>query len=745
MIGSTTRLHQRLRLTAVALAAVLGAAGVQARPSIESVTAYLQGGTEVLRIELTEPLTEAPAGFATQSPARIALDFPGVGNATGRSLVEVNQGNIRTANIVQTEERARVVLNLRQTATYSTQMQGRTVLVTLDAVAGTSAAASPSAERTVFAEGHNADVLALRDLDFRRSPDGAGRVVVALANNQVGVDLQQQGKGLVVEFLRSSLPEGLRRRLDVSDFGTPVQTISATQQGERVRVLIEPTGEWEHSAYQSDDQFVVEVRPKKIDLNKLSQGPRYTGEKLSLNFQNIDVRSLLQVIADFTNFNIVTSDTVTGALTLRLKDVPWDQALQIIMEAKGLGMRKSGTVLWIAPKDEIDERTKKDYEATQALQRLEPLRTQAFQLNYAKASDIAPRLTATSGGSGGGGGATSAAGTSPTASTPGARFLSPRGSAIDEPRTNQIFVTDTAAKLEEVRLLLQTLDVPVRQVMIEARIVEARDTFGRSLGVRLGGGDLRAQRGGDGGYSIGGGNRLAFGTGYDNATGSTGFKSGSGMNISGVKPGGKEGEGPSTTGTFLNLPAALSGVGGIGSFALSIFSPAANRFLTLELSAMEADGQGKIVSSPRLVTADQVKALIEQGTEYPYVVISDRGANTVWRKAVLKLEVTPQITPEGNIIMDLDISKDARGERTEQGLAIDTKHVITQVLVENGGTVVIGGIFEMEETSQEEKIPLLGDVPVVGNLFKSRTKESTKREMLVFITPKVITDRGSVR
>ncbi|MGD9773017.1 type IV pilus secretin PilQ [Diaphorobacter sp.] len=712
MIQKTAQIRQRLWLAGAAVFLALGSATAQARGAIESVSGFLQGGSEVLRIEFTEPQTELPKGFSIQSPARIALDFQAVANATGRSLIEINQGNVKSANIVQAGERSRIVLNLKQPTSYRAELQGNAVLVVLDSV--NSGAGAPSAPTRTFAESQNTDVLPLKDLDFRRGTDGAGRIVIGLASNQVGVDLQQQGKGLVVDFLRSSLPEGLRRRLDVSDFGTPVQTITAAQQGERVRLTITPVGDWEHSAYQSDNQFVVEVRPKKVDLSKLTQGPNYSGEKLSLNFQNIEVRSLLQVIADFTNFNIVTSDTVTGALTLRLKDVPWDQALQIIMDAKGLGMRKSGTVLWIAPKDEIDERTKKDYEAAMAIQKLEPLRTQGFQLNYAKADAIVDQLTKTSSGATGG------------TST---RFLSERGSAISEPRTNQLFVTDTPSKLEEVRQLLQTLDVPVRQVMIEARIVEARDTFGRSLGVKLGGGDLRANRGGDGGYSLGGGNRVALGTNYANATSSSGM--GGTVDVSG---------------NFVNLPASLSNTPAFGSFALSIFNSAANRFLTLELSAMEADGQGKIVSSPRLITADQTKALIEQGTEYPYSVTAPNGATTIaFKKAVLKLEVTPQITPEGNIILDLDVNKDSRGESTLQGVAIDTKHIKTQVLVENGGTVVIGGIFEMEETNQENKIPVLGDVPVVGNLFKNRTKESSKREMLVFITPKVITDRGPVR
>jgi type IV pilus assembly protein PilQ len=665
-----------------------------------------------VRIELSEALEAEPTGFAIQSPARIALDFPGATNATGKSVVELNQGNLRSINIVEASGRARLVLNLKSATSYRTERQGKALLILLDPVAA-AAAAKPSVQEGVFETktAASSDTQPIRDVDFRRGSDGSGRIVVGLSSSQVGVDLRREGKELVVDFLRSSLPAGLRRKLDVADFGTPVQTISSAQQGETVRMRIAPVGDWEHSAYQSDSQFVVEVRQKKVDVSKLTQGPGYSGEKLSLNFQNIEVRSLLQVIADFTNFNIVTSDTVSGALTLRLKDVPWDQALQIIMDAKGLGMRKSGSVLWIAPKDEIDARTKRDYEAAMEIQKLEPLRTQGFQLNYAKAVDILQQITRSTGGGGTGSNST--------------RFLSERGSAISEPRTNQLFVTDTPSKLEEMKALLLTLDVPVRQVLIEARIVEARDTFGRALGVRLGGGDLRAQRGGDGGYTLGGNNRMVFGTGYDNAVAS----SGSGGTVN-------------TADNFVNLPAPkLTGVSGTGTFALSIFNSAANRFLALELSAMEADGQGKIISSPRLVTADQTKALIEQGTEYPYSVTAPNGATTIaFKKAVLKLEVTPQITPEGDIILDLDVNKDSRGETTTQGVAIDTKHIKTQVLVQNGGTVVIGGIFEMEETNQENKIPFLGDVPVLGNLFKNRVKESQKREMLVFITPKMIAD-----
>lgn len=677
-------------------------APLQAAPAVENITGSLQGGSEVVRIDFSEPLTAVPTGFAIQAPARIALDIPGATNAMGRNAVEVNVGNLRSVNVVQASDRARLVLNLKAPTNYRTQIDGRSLLVTLDPVSATTAAAAGT---PAFAESRNRDTQPLRDLDFRRGPDGSGRVIVDLPSNQVGVDIRQQGQTLVVEFLRSSLPEGLRRRMDVTDFGTPIQTVSTFQTGDRVRLVIEPRGAWEHSAYQSDNQFVVEVRTQRQDPGKLTAGPGYTGEKLSLNFQNIEVRSLLQVIADFTNFNIVTSDSVTGGVTLRLKDVPWDQALDIILQAKGLGMRRTGNVLWIAPKDEIAAREKLELEANAAMQSLEPLRTQAFQLNYSKAADIAVQLTGTG----------------------AARILSTRGSAIAEPRTNQLFVTDVPSKLEQVQQLIARLDIAVRQVLIEARIVEASDTFGKSLGVRLGGSDLRGLRGGDPGYRVAGSNRVALGGSY-NAVSSTTGESENTMDTINT--------------SFVNLPATGQGGFTPANFAISLFSSAANRFLNLELSALEADGKGKLVSSPRIVTADKTKALIEQGTEFPYQQATSSGATSVaFRRATLKLEVTPQITPEGNIILDLDIAKDSRGETTAAGIAINTKHIRTQVLVENGGTVVIGGIFELTESENEARVPVLGDIPAVGNLFKTKQRTSNKQEMLVFITPKMVAER----
>ena len=710
------------RSRALALAVSLGACvSAMAQNAIQSINSSQQSGSEVLRIELAQPLSAVPVGFSIQTPPRIAIDLPNVGNALGKSSVEINQGNLRAVNIAQSGERTRLVLTLKKAATYRAELQGKVLLIVLDGAAlpvAAATAAAPASAPILFAESLNSSPLALRDIDFRRGTDGAARIVVDLANNQVGVDIRQQGQNLVVEFLRSTLPANLRKRLDVTDFGTPVQSIVTTQNGDRVRMQIEPRGNWEHSAYQSDNQFVVEVRTQKVDPNKLTQGAGYAGEKLSLNFQTIVVRALLQVIADFTNFNVVTSDSVTGNVTLRLKDVPWDQALDIILQAKGLGLRKSGNVILIAPKDELNAKEKVELEAKAQIASLEPVRTQSFQLNYAKAADVALGLTGQNTGQGSSGAAS--------------RILSTRGSVIFEARTNQLFVSDIPSKLEEIQSMIAKIDIPVRQVLIEARIVIADDTFGRSLGVKLGASDLRGIRGGIPGYNVGGDNYLTLG-GNLNAVGSQTNQSGANASYSDTN--------------FVSLPASnLGGSFSPANFALSLFSASANRFLNLEISALEADGKGKVVSSPRVITADQQKALIEQGEEIPYNVATSSGATSIqFRKANLKLEVTPQITPEGSVILDVDVTKDSRGTTTPAGFSINTKHVQTKVLVENGGTVVIGGIFEQNEREDVSKVPFLGDVPYLGNLFKTRTKSSSKTELLIFLTPKMVTDRSTTR
>lgn len=702
---------------ALAAAVVLASGWAQAQGAIRSVSAGFSSGNEVIRIETTEPLKALPAAFTIQTPARIALDFPATTNATGQGLIEINQGNLRSVNVIEAGGRTRLVLNLNRAVPYDTQVQGNVLFVTLQNAPAAAPAASAAVGATTFDSGPAVSgTTALSDIDFRRGEDSAGRLIVELGNPQTGVDIRPQGRNLVVEFLRTSLPEGLRRRLDVTDFGTPVRTVTATQTGDRVRLLVENTGEWEHSAYQSDNQFVLEVRPVKPDPNRLVQGPKYSGEKLSLNFQNIDVRSLLQVIADFTNFNIITTDTVQGNLTLRLKDVPWDQALDIILEAKQLGMTKTGNVIRVAPKKELDDEAVARREVNKKLEALEVLQTETFRLNFAKAQEAAEALRQ---------GVNTGSGENASTN----RLLSPRGSVIADVRTNQVFVTDVASRLEAVRQFMAKVDTPRRQVMIQARIVEAREGFSRSLGVRLGGADLRTIRGGDAGYSVGGTARAAIAGSYDAITSTTGQTANLMTNANT---------------TFVSLPAR-SGLSGaeVPRFAISLFSPAANRFLNLELSALESDNQGRIISSPRVLTGDLTKATIKQGDQIRFIrrrqaangqiedVIETIDAN-------LQLEVEPQITPSGQVMVKLKAAKNRLLRITDAGPQLDVREVQTDVMVENGGTVMIGGIFEHEESQGVDKVPVLGDVPVVGNLFKSRNRDTQKREMVIFLTPYIV-------
>lgn len=711
---------RNFRMSAASVSLALMLPGwVWAQNTIESISSSIQGGSEVIRIDFKEKVEKQPRSFLIQTPPRVAVDFDGVLSNLSAAPQQVSQGNIVSYQVAKSGDRSRLIVNLKRSAAYETTINEKSVFVAFSPPSSS----APNVRDGSFAEDRNEHAYALHGIDFRRSADNAGRVIVDLSNDKVGVDIRRQGKDLVVEFQNSRLPEGLRRRLDVTDFGTPIDRISTSQIGsDRVRMVIEPRGQWEHSAYQSDNQFVVEVRQQKISQDKLTPGLGYSGEKLSLNFQNIEIRALLQVIADFTNFNIVTSDTVTGAVTLRLKDVPWDQALDIILQAKGLGMKKSGNVLMIAPKEELAAREKKELEDLAAVEGLEPLRTQSFQLNYAKADAIAEQMKQA--GSGGGG-----------QDRGSSSFLSGRGSVIVEPRTNQIFVTDVSSVLSKVQELISKLDVPMRQVMIEARIVEATDSWGRSLGVRLGGVDLRGTQGGSSGYRVGN-NRLGIGGSYDAVSGQTGQIAASDLDDALN----------TTTSTLFNLPAVLQGRGDPARIALTLFSSSAQRFLNLELQALESDGKGKVVSSPRVITSDQTKALIEQGTELPYQEASSSGATSIsFRKANLKLEVTPQITPEGNIILDVDVNKDTVGQLTPAGYAINTKHIATQVLIENGGTVVIGGIFSMSETEDVTKVPFLGDIPGLGNLFRTKTRVADKQEMLIFLTPKMINDRTAIR
>ncbi len=695
--------------------------------AIQSISANQQGANVIVKVALKNPVLKPPIGFSITNPARIALDFSSTANATGKSTQDIGLGDVRNVNVVQAGERSRLVFNLMRPLNYATVIEGNTVVVTIDGSGGI-ATAVDSSGMPVVTKPPMIGKQAIRDIDFRRGVGGEGRVVVDLPNNQIGVDVRQQGQTIVVDFLKATLPEVLRRRLDVVDFATPVSTVTTTPQGENVRMVIEPKGLWEHSAYQSDSQLVIEIKPIKEDPNKLTQGTQgYRGEKLSLNFQNVEVRAVLQVIADFTGLNIITSDTVSGNLTLRLKDVPWDQALDIVMQAKGLDMRKNGSVLWIAPKDELLTKEKLELEQKAQIAELEPLKTETFQLNYQKAEAF--KLVFNIGGGGDGKN----------------NILSKRGSAVIDPRTNQLFVTDIASKMEDIRQLIKKTDIASKQVLIEARIVEADDKFSKNLGAKLGFMDLRGYRVGDAGYQIAGNNRLGI-TGSQQGivdqtlqTAKISVDKSGLVTIDRVVPG-------TSNSQFVDMPA--NGINGVnpGSLAVSLFSAAANRFLNLELTALEADGKGKIISSPRVVTADQLKATIEQGTELPYAVATSSGATSiVFRKANLKLEVTPQITPDGNVILDVDVNKDSVGIETRAGFAIDTKHVKTLVQVENGGTVVLGGIFQQTLRDSVTQVPVLGELPVLGNLFKTTSRTNDKTELLIFITPKIVTDRLSTR
>lgn len=665
--------------------------------AIERVEQASAGESTVVTVTMKGAPAQKPVEFSTQQPARIAIDFFGTAFAQGRANYQYGGKLLRAASVVQIGDRTRVVLDLARQSQYKSEIRGNQYVLTLNTAPTTSAAPAPTFAAPVPVAG--AERPAVRNIDFRRGEELAGRVVVDLSTPNSTINIAQQGQNLVVDFAGTTLPQSLRRRYDVSDFGTPVQAMRATDSGSGARLIIEPRGNWQYSSYQTDTQFVVEVRPTKEDPNKLISGPGYRGERMSLNFQNIDIRSLLQVFADFTNLNIVTSDSVTGTLSLRLKDVPWDQALQIVLDSKGLASRRNGNVLWVAPRGELATKEKAELESQQQVTELEPLRSQVFRLNYQRADDVRNMLLGTG---------TGAAGA--TAS----RILSKRGSLTSDARTNQLFVSDIPSKLEEVQAFLLKIDIPVRQVMIEARIVEADDTFSRNLGAKLG---FAAKSNGSG-----------IGNTYSNV----------------VSP-------VTTNGTWdnssaLSLPA--NGINGVNaaSVAVSLFNAGAGRFLALELSALEADGRGKIISSPRVVTADNIKALIEQGTELPYQAATSSGATSVqFRKANLKLEVTPKITPDGNVFLDVDVNKDSVGTQTTNGFAINTKHVQTQVLVENGGTVVIGGIYTQNERTDVNKVPLLGDIPVLGNLFKSTAKTNDRTELLVFLTPRVLSDQMSLK
>jgi type IV pilus assembly protein PilQ len=658
----------------------------------------LSGGRVAIKIQTTDALQNPPAGFSLNNPPRIALDFPNTTSALAKTNIPADQGALKSISLAQAKDRTRMVLNLSKAVSYTSNISGNETTIVLqgneNTVSTNATSVTRFAEPTVGDQAHT-----VNNIDFTRGKNGEGRVMVELSDPTAGIDIRQKGKTIVVDFINTEIPANLQRRLNVINFNTPVLYVDALQQGKNSRLVIEPQGNWEQSAYQADKKFIIDIRPVVEDPNKLVQGskPGYNGEKLSLNFQNIDVRSVLQVIADFTGLNIITSDTVTGNLTLRLKDVPWDQALDIIMSSKGLAQRKTGNVIIVAPSEELAAKEKLLLEANQQIEDLEPMRTEVFTLKYQKADAFKTLL-----------------------SDEKQKILSKRGSAVVDARTNTLFVQDTPRHLEEVQRIMNKIDVPVKQVMIESRLVIADERFGRSLGTRFG---IQKQQVTTGtSYGASGGLTssapLALGTG---AVGGTGSQD---LNV--------------------NLPVANS----FGNFAFSLFRLPAGFMLNLELTALETDKRGIVVSSPRVTTANQQKALIEQGTQIPYITPASSASAipaVAFKNAVLSLAVTPQITPDDKIIMDLEVKKDRVGQIFNGIPSIDTQRVQTQVLVANGETAVLGGIYEQTERTDVDKVPFFGNLPIVGNAFKRTIKQSDKTELLVFITPRVMDDNLAIR
>ncbi|MDX1915951.1 MAG: type IV pilus secretin PilQ [Methylophilus sp.] len=691
----------------------------------------LSGGRINVRVMLKTPMTAVPPSFALSSPARIAFDFPQTANGLNKNTVTADQGALKSVSLAQAKDRTRMVLNLNKNVGYNTTINGNEVLITLQ---GSEAAANTATAETRFAEGRATAVAhEIKNVDFARGKNGEGRVIVDLADASSGINIKNKGKTIVIDFIDTEVPAELQRRLNVINFNTPVLYVDTIKRGKNGQIIIEPKGDWEQSAYQADNKFIVDVRPVVQDPNKLVQGTKqgFSGEKLSLNFQNIEVRSVLQVIADFTGMNIVASDSVTGNITLRLKDVPWDQALDVIMKNRGLDMRKSGNVISIAPAEEIAAKEKAALESTNAIEDLEALHTEVFTLKYQKAENFKKILTGEDSGSSSGGQSNRRS------------ILSKRGSAVWDPRTNTIFIQDTSKKLEEIQSILNKIDVPVKQVMIESRLVIADDKFSKSLGARFG--VTKTGSSSNGATTISGtlGNRPTAITtnpttglqtltqGTHNGSVQTSLTGGAVTTSSDGQPD-----------LMSNLPVSNA----FGSVALSLFRIGANTLLNLELSALETDNRGKVISSPRVTTANQQKASIAQGTRIPYQQTSSSGAtNIAFVDATLSLDVTPQITPDDKIIMDLDIKKDRVGTVLAGVPSIDTQNVKTQVLVTNGETAVLGGIYEETQRNDVDKVPFFGDLPIIGNAFKRRTKQEDRTELLIFITPRIMDESLGLR
>ncbi len=687
----------------LALAAQQVQAASNALLDISHVT--LPGNKQQLALTLSGPASE-PRAFTIDNPARIALDLADTANKLDQRNIRISAGLLQNVTAVEAGGRTRVVINLASMTPYSTAVQGNKLFVTLDSNDGSGV--SVNATQSILASSQEADIKAefndtghlINSIDFRRGPLGEGRILFDLSSVGVITDMRQEGGRVIIEFPDTQLAANLQKRLDVMDFGTPIRFIDTISNKRGTRVIIQPaTQEFEQLAYQSDNLFTVELKPmskEEIEENRKARFG-YVGEKLSLNFQDIEVRSVLQLLADFTDLNIVVSDSVQGKLTLRLKNTPWDQALDIILQTKALGKRQAGNVIMIAPAEEIATRERIELEGMKQKTELAPLRTEFFQANYAKASELAELLKSSTGAGG---------------------LLSERGSVTVDERTNTLLINDTADQLADIRALVHRLDVPIRQVLIESRIVIASDDFNKDIGVR-------------------------WGINRDTTSDGEGFiLSG---NSNGVTELGNNDD-LSQDGRFnVNLP----GNNPAGSLGIALAKLPFGTLLELELSAMQAEGTGEVISSPRVITANQHEAYIEQGVEIPYLEASSSGATSVsFRKAVLGLTVTPQITPDDRIVMDLKVNKDTVGEIFGAGQlqvpSIDTREVSTQVLVDNGETVVLGGVYEQTIIDKVDMVPFFGNLPIIGRMFQHTTVQDDKSELLVFVTPKIVKENASL-
>jgi len=684
-------------------------------PKLESIDVTPLPGQQLqLTMRLSGPAPQ-PLSFTIDNPARISFDLPNTELALPSRRIDVHTAGLDSILAAEAKDRARLVLNLDKLVPYDTRVDGSNIVVTLGAVnpAGSTVATgnSASAPTRLGSSVDSSGARELRSIDFRRGADGSGRVIVKLSDPHIHINLRQLGNQIVVDFGDAGLPAPLMRHYDATDFGTPVSGFDVTRVGNGARIAIDATGDYEQLAYQSDDQYVVEVQPKRKTQVAQDDKPQYTGERLTLNFQEIETRAVLQLLADASGQNIVVSDSVTGNVTLRLQNVPWDQALDIVLRTKGLDKRRQDNVIIVAPQEELATREKADLAAKKEIQELEPLRAEYVQVNYAKAAEMAALIKTQNG-----------------------SLLSPRGSVAVDERTNTLLLQDTASRLNDIRRLVATLDIPVRQVLIESRIVVVNDDFERDLGARVG---LTTVNANGNGVITTSGSAAATDT-ITSSAATNAATTGNPFPVS--YPAGTN----APTRYNVNLPVTNPA----GSFALGILG--SNYLVDLELSAAQAETRAAVVSSPRVITANQKEATIEQGVEIPYQQSASSGATTIqFKKAVLSLKVTPQITPDNRIILDLDVKKDSVGKDVvaSGGVnvpAINTQEIATQVLVNDGQTVVLGGILQTTSSDNSTKVPFLGDVPILGNLFKTTTKIDNKDELLIFVTPKIVREGVNV-